>query len=185
MAHRPRKNSGKKMIFRPPKASSTEVWSVLKKLELSEPLYELTARLRELNVCRAWRESVGESIARRSAATALGRGVLNVVVEAPAWRNELVFIEAEIVRRVNQRYKELLPNDPVGPPVKKLRLSVGALPAPPAPPLPKEKLRAATDDEARDVDARLAEVKDPEVRDAARKFLLASLRAERAERANK
>ena len=113
------------------------------------------------------------------------RGVLNVVVEAPAWRNELVFIEAEIVRRVNARYKELLPNDPVGPPVKKLRLSVGALPAPPAPPPPKEKLRAATDVEARDVDARLAEVKDPEVRDAARKFLLASLRAERAERANK
>lgn len=173
------------MIFRPPKASSTEVWSLLKKLELSEPLYDLTHKLRELNACRAWRESVGESIARRSAATALGRGVLNVVVEAPAWRNELVFIEAEIVRRVNERYKVLLPNDPVGPPVRKLRLSVGALPAPPQPEPPREKLPPATASEARDVETRLAAVKDPDVRDAARSFLLAALRAERAEREGK
>lgn len=180
MARAPRKNSGKKIIFRPPKASSTEVWSLLKKLDLGEPLYELTGKLRELNVCRAWRESVGESIARRSAATSLARGVLHVVVEAPAWRNELVFIEAEIVQRVNERYKELLPNDPVGPPVRKLRLSVGALPAPPRPEPPREKLPAATAAETRDVEARLADVKDPDVREAARKFLLASLRAERA-----
>lgn len=175
------------MIFRPPKASSTEVWSLLKKLELSEPLYELTGKLRELNACRAWRESVGESIARRSAATGLAprSGVLNVVVEAPAWRNELVFIEAEIVRRVNERYKELLPNDPLGPPVRKLRLSVGALPAPPVPEPPREKLPPATADETRDVEARLAEVRDPDVRDAARKFMLAAIRAERAERAGK
>lgn len=172
------KGNGKKPM-RPVKASSTEVWSLLKKLELSEPMYDLTNKLRELNACRAWVESVGDSIARRSAAITLARGTLRVVVEAPAWRTELRFIEADIVRRVNERYKELLPNDPLGPPVKRLELVVGALPAPPPPEPPKQKLRPATASEAEQVEARLADVKDPDVRSAARTFLLAALRAER------
>ena len=171
------KGNGKKPM-RPVKASSTEVWSMLKKLELSEPMYDLTNKLRELNASRAWRESVGDSIPRRSAATTLFRGTLRVVVEAPAWRTELRFIEADIVRRVNERYKELLPNDPVGPPVKRLDLVVGALPAPPPPEPPKQKLRPATASEAEQVEARLREVSDPDVRSAARSFLLAALRAE-------
>lgn len=166
--------------MRPVKATSTEVWSMLKKLELGEETWELTAKLRELNACRAWFESVGDSIARRSAATSLSRGTLHVVVESTTWRTELRFIENDIVTRVNARYRELLPKDPQGTPVKRLSLSVGALPAPPKPPPPKQKLPPATDEEIEAVDARLADVKDPDVREAARTFLLTTLRAERA-----
>lgn len=168
--------------MKPPKEGAAEVWSVLRKLDLNEPTWELTGKLRELNACKAWSEAVGDSIARRSAATALGRGTLHVVVESPAWKNELHYIEADIVRRVNARYRELLPKDPAGEPVKRLRLAIGALPAPPEKERPRAKLPPPTDAEARQVEERITEIQDPELKAAARRFLLVSLRAERAER---
>ena len=171
--------------MKPPKESATEVWSVLKKLDLNEPTWELTGKLRELNACKAWVDAVGDSIARRSAATTLARGTLHVVVESPAWKNELHYIEQDILRRVNARYHELLPKDPAGDPVKRLRMTIGALPAPPPKEPAKAKLPPPTESEQREVDERLANVTDPEVRAAARRFLLVSLRAERAERERK
>ncbi len=152
--------------WKPPQAVSVGVGGVLAKLELE-------ARRVELNACEAWTDSVGESIARRSAAVRLARGTLFVTVESPAWVHELHFIEREIVERLNRRFRE---RQPAGPPepVKRLRLQLGTLPAPRPPPPAKPVRRPPTPEERRATDARLEGVRDPELREAARRLLLAT-----------
>lgn len=155
------------------RAVGTAVESVLGKLELR-------AELIELNVRNAWTDAVGESIARRSAATKLAQGTLVVTVESPTWKNELTFIEADIIKRVNECFQKRLPGSSAKTPVKKLRLQVGALPPPPKkkePPPPGLPPATAKDEE--DVERRLEGVTDPEVRAAARAMLLATARAAR------
>ena len=156
------------------KAVGSAVESVLGKLALK-------AELIELNVRNAWRDAVGESIARRSAAMKLAQGTLVVVVESTTWKNELTFIEADIVTRVNECFHRRCPSSSMKQPVRKLRLQVGALPEPPS---EKEaapaKLPEPTAAERSEVERRLEGVTDPDVRDAARAMLLAIVCAERA-----
>lgn len=126
-----------------------------------------------LKVKEAWLDAVGESIARRSGPTELAKGTLYVVVESPTWLNELRYVEKDIVTRVNDRYRELTPGT-TDSPVKRLSLRAGTVPT-----LPKRKVKKSeplpepTADEERDVDDRLKDVTDPELREAARRMLLA------------
>lgn len=154
---------------------SKGVGSVLQKLSLA-------GRLVEMRVLEAWAEAVGDSIARRSVATALDRGTLHVTVENPTWKNELVFIEKDIVQRVNERLAETTPPGSARNPVRRLRLHVGAVEAPvrrtvkvrPESPPP-------TVDMVREVERRIADLEDPDVREAARRLLLRSLAQDAAE----
>ena len=147
------------------------VTSVLKKLELDSKLVELKVR-------EAWRDAVGESIARRSAPTELAKGTLHLVVESPTWMNELHFIEKGILERVNARYRDLAPGSNANP-VKRIKMHRGVLPPLPARPGPKPAAPKATLEEARAVEERLRDVQDPDVREAARKLLLACMVSDR------
>ena len=156
--------------WKPPVGVSKGVGSVLQKLSLG-------GRLVEMRVLEAWADAVGDSIARRSVATALDRGTLHVTVENPTWKNELVYIEKDIVKRVNERILETTPPGSTRNPVRNLRLHVGAVeapvrravrPRPDAPPPP-------TADMEREVERRIADLEDPDVREAARRLLLRSL----------
>lgn len=162
---------GPKKPWKQPTRVTAGVSSVLKKMELDGKLIELKVR-------EAWRDAVGDSIARRSAPTELARGVLHLVVESPTWMNELHFIEKEILERVNARYRELTPGSNANP-VKKIKMHRGVLPPLPPRPAPKAPAPTANAEEARAVEERLRDVQDPEVREAARKLLLACLVADR------
>ncbi len=48
-----------------------------------------------------WPEIAGERVAGLSKAEKIERGVLYVKVESPVWRNELVFLKAEIIKKMN------------------------------------------------------------------------------------
>ena len=98
----------RKKPWKQPKSAAEGVGSVLAKLELGPKLLDLRVR-------RAWTSAVGESIARRSEATLFERGVLHVTVESPTWKNELVFIEKDVVARVNERFAAEVPNGPKTP----------------------------------------------------------------------
>jgi hypothetical protein len=153
---------------------TTGLGSVLKKLELD-------GKLVELRVKAAWRDAVGDGIARRAVPTELERSTLHLTVESPAWENELRFVEKDVLFRVNQRYRELTPGSGLSP-VKQLKMHRGVLPPLPPRPKPPEDAPVPTDDERRRVEARLTAVQDPELREAARELLLQTLIADRPPR---
>jgi len=59
-------------------------------------------RLAEQRVCDLWPEVVGGQLARNTEVRSLKRGKLFVWVKTPAWQNELSFLRAEIVRKLNE-----------------------------------------------------------------------------------
>lgn len=158
--------------WKQPHGVAKGVGSVVAKLSLG-PQYL------ELQVANAWRDAVGDSIARRSSAGKLDRGTLHVTVESPAWTTELRFIEKDIVLRVNERFALYAPMGPKAP-VKRLSLHVGALPAPPPKPVKAPPIPPATHEQRREVEARLKEIEDPEVRAAAREMLLRAVASDAA-----
>jgi predicted nucleic acid-binding Zn ribbon protein len=154
-----------KKPWKQPKEVSVRIDAVLDKLDPGA-----RARLVELRVCLAWEEAVGDSIARRSSATRLERGVLHVTVESPTWMNELKFIEKDIVSRVNARFQQLLPQAAPNP-VDRIATHLGTVPArkPKAAPVPDRVPDVA---ELEGIDARVRSIEDPELRAAARALLL-------------
>jgi len=48
-----------------------------------------------------WPEVVGERVAGLSEALKIEHGVLTVQVSSPVWRNELAFMKAEIIQKLN------------------------------------------------------------------------------------
>jgi len=60
-------------------------------------------RIREQTGLRAWREAVGEPIARRTETLGVRGGVLWVAVDGAAWMQELSARRPEIVARLAER----------------------------------------------------------------------------------
>jgi hypothetical protein len=76
------------------KPAAQAVFSLLKKLGLSD-------QARKLRIAAAWAQAVGPEIASRTEPQRFSRGVLVVKSASPAWQNELTFLKAEIMQKVN------------------------------------------------------------------------------------
>ena len=63
----------------------------------------ILGRIKQYKILELWPEIVGEQIARASAVESIRNGKLFVKVKHPVWRNELQFLKAEIIRKVNDR----------------------------------------------------------------------------------
>ncbi len=61
-------------------------------------------------VCK-WAEIVGERIAQISEAERIENGVLTVKVSSPVWRNELVFMKASLINKVNEALAKTVVKD--------------------------------------------------------------------------
>jgi predicted nucleic acid-binding Zn ribbon protein len=61
----------------------------------------INARLKEYDVVNLWPSIVGEQIARVATAESIAHGKLIVRVSRATWRNELVFLKAELITRIN------------------------------------------------------------------------------------
>lgn len=63
--------------------------------------YGLDGKLREWRAVQLWPEVVGEAIARHTRAEKVFRKKLYVVVDSPAWKQQLHFLKQDVVARIN------------------------------------------------------------------------------------
>ena len=50
----------------------------------------------------AWNDVVGDTVAQHSRARGVRKGVLEIVVDAPAWATQLRYLESDLVERASQ-----------------------------------------------------------------------------------
>lgn len=73
--------------------------------------YGLSDRIKEFDAVNAWVEVVGEDIARRTKAIIVRDGTLIVEVSNSVWRNELFYLKAEIIEKLNHRIGKKIIHD--------------------------------------------------------------------------
>lgn len=86
----------KKRALRPLSDDCGDVFSrILKTCGLTEQAYHL-------KVCLTWDEAVGPNIAKRTQVQSFSRGVLVVKAASPTWQNELYYLRATIIQKMNR-----------------------------------------------------------------------------------
>ncbi len=130
----------------------------------------LTDQARLLRISQAWRHAVGPEIAARSEPLSFRRGVLVVKMANAAWQNEMTFLKADLLARLNAALG--------GETVRDIKVTSGAV-TPPTVPEPESVGEPPTpEDQAVAQDAGLA-IPDQEVRAVFEKMLLSARRAAR------
>lgn len=118
----------------------------------------LTDYAQRLRIQIAWREAVGPEIADRTAPASFTRGTLVVRTKNAAWANELTFLAAEIVVRVNAALGSKA--------VKELKIQAGHIPGRPDDAPPAWTRTPLSSAEKRAVESTAQSIEDPEVRAA-------------------
>jgi hypothetical protein len=140
---------------RPRMSRPQEVSALLASIFGGKPAARL---LKEIVIWQVWDEVVGPQVARRARPSAIRDGVLTVTVASGPWLQQLTFLKAEIISRLNEKVGEGL--------VREIYLKAGnPLPKPGPPPpalLPKRDL---TPEERAVIDRRSATILDDELRD--------------------
>jgi predicted nucleic acid-binding Zn ribbon protein len=136
---------------------------------LATAVPQLSARLTETRIGRAWSSLVGADVARRARPQALQAGVLVVAVDNSPWLHELTLRAPELLAAIRARFAD----------VTALRLVAGPAPATaPAPAaVPLAGGRPLTDDDRRDIDAAVAAIADPTLATAARRLMTRARRS--------
>jgi hypothetical protein len=63
----------------------------------------LADRLREADIWRLWPEVVGEAIAARAMPVRIIKGTLTIAVSSGPWKQELNFLKAMMIEKLNER----------------------------------------------------------------------------------
>ncbi len=71
----------------------------------------LTDQARRLRIFTAWEKAVGPEIAGRTAPESFRRGTLLVRVASATWQNELTFLKAEIIAKLNAELGDAIVRD--------------------------------------------------------------------------
>jgi len=87
-----------------PKEFGSAVAQVLERLGLGQ-------QLKQYEVLERWGEIVGDQIAAVTTAERIDGGRLYVHVSRSTWRNELVFLKAGIIDKINKAVDEGIVND--------------------------------------------------------------------------
>ncbi len=158
----------KKSYTRP---AAHAVLGLLKKLGLTD-------HARRLRISAAWAQAVGPEIATRTQPQSFNRGVLVVKSSSAAWQNELTFLKAEIITRVNEALEGRAT-------VRELKVISGTI-APrdhqePPPPWLDQAPTADDLDVARDASL---PIQDPELKQSFERALLLQRRKRRAHEGN-
>jgi hypothetical protein len=101
-----------------------------------------------------WTEVVGERVAARTLPRSLRDGVLTIIVESPVWAQELSLLSTEILRRLAER----------GIRAGAIRFRTGPIESAPAASRPKAPPVPPPAPLPPDVEERLAQIEDPELR---------------------
>ncbi len=73
--------------------------------------YGLAERVKEFDAVNCWAEVAGEQIASHTQARDVRDGALIVEVENSAWRNELYYLKAELIEKINKKIGKNLIHD--------------------------------------------------------------------------
>jgi hypothetical protein len=129
---------------------------------------QLSERLPEYHIRRAWAALVGPDMARRTRPQSLANGCLHVVVDNSPWLHELTLRAAELTARLSAE----------SPAVRSLRFTLGALETEPRlrPERRERRVAALTDDDRRDINEAASAISDPALADVARRLLTTARR---------
>ncbi len=136
----------------------------------------LDGRLREFQTWIVWDETVGPQIAARARPLRIRDGVLEVAVDHPVWMQQLQLLKPRLLTQLNQRLGEEVLKDLF------LRLGRKKPPeeAPDAPPSPEWRSVILDAAEKESIEALLAPLADPELREQMRRVLERQARLEKA-----
>ncbi len=112
-----------------------------------------------------WRAIVGSRIASRTRVARLSKGVLTIQVASSAWSSELSFLKPELLRKLQS----------AGHDIFELRFVVDKFEAPPRPRHPFLKQPPTPAALPPDLEARLKDIEDPNLRAAIREAAELSL----------
>ena len=129
---------------------------------------QLSDRLPEYQIRRAWAALVGADMARRTQPQSLTNGCLHVVVDNSPWLHELTLRAAELTARLGAETNA----------VRSLRFTLGTLETEPRLRSSRRERRATalTDDDRRDIDEAASAISDPALADVARRLLTTARR---------
>jgi hypothetical protein len=123
----------------------------------------MEGRLREYRVFGQWEKAVGAVIARHAQPSSLRGKKMTLIVDSPAWMQQLSLLKPEIIQKVNR----ILGKDAIKDITLKLgeiALHGGVSDEPP--------VRANLDREEREkIEQALQELHDPEIREAVRRVM--------------
>ena len=71
----------------------------------------LVEKLSQYEVVNSWAEIVGDSIGRVTKTESIRDGALVVRVIHPTWRQELVFLKADLIKKINRTLKKEIVKD--------------------------------------------------------------------------
>ncbi len=135
---------------------------------LARAIPALAEHMLEETICREWAAVAGPELARRSRPGALDRGgALEVYADNSPWLTELTMRSGDLLARLRERY---------GPSVTSLRFSLGRVSPRSGEARPRRRSgttrpAALGADEAREIEALVAPVRDPEIAAALRRLL--------------
>jgi hypothetical protein len=129
---------------------------------------QLSDRLPEYHVRKAWVSLVGPDMARRTRPHSLANGCLHVLVDNSPWLHELTLRAPELTERLSAQ----------APAVRSLRFTLGTLETEPRSRPERRERRpiALTDDDRRDIDEAASAISDPALADVARRLLTTARR---------
>jgi len=126
-------------------------------------------KMEQVMLYRLWKEAVGDAVARNATPVLVRGGVLHVNVTSSVWMQELHFLRAMVLEKINTGLSSTKIND--------IRFKVGPVVSPvqrqsPTGPLPEldANEQLATETES-------AKIGDPELREAFQEFMAAYLKS--------
>jgi hypothetical protein len=135
----------------------------------------LDGRLREYRAWQVWDDVVGPQIAARARPVRIREGILEVRVDQAVWMQQLQLLKPKILVRLNERLE--------GATIRDLYLRRGKIeretPETPAPTPPSWQSASLTEAEESDIEAALAPLADPELRQSLRAILVRQAKLEK------
>lgn len=126
-------------------------------------------KFREMEAFRRWEEAVGPHIAQRARPSHVKKGRLTVIVDSPAWSQQLAFMKKELLTRFESLLGEGV--------IKDLYFVTGEMESLPPPEEPSEPADEPLDPEiGRIIEEEASRIPDGDLREAFRRTLLAASR---------
>jgi hypothetical protein len=136
----------------------------------------MEGKLREYRAWQVWDEAVGPQVAARARPVRIREGVLEVRVDSPAWMQQLQLLKPKILARLNERLGGEVIRDLFW---RRGRTEPEAVEAPARSQAPAWRTATLTEEELGRVEAALAPLTDPELRQQLRAVLIRQAKLDR------
>jgi len=126
-------------------------------------------KMEQVMLYRLWKEAVGDAVARNASPVLVRGGVLHVNVTSSVWMQELHFLRAMVLEKINAGLSSTKIND--------IRFKVGPVVSPVQQQSPTGPLPELDANEQLATETESAKIGDPELREAFQEFMAAYLKS--------